>query len=167
MARYQSLSDIFERIKKLPKNADKAKVLTESKSLPLFYLIFLAFSDQVEWLLPEGTPPYKAWGDHPGGHRQMRTGSEPSDLMNEIRRMYIFLKGHPIAGPGGDHLSQLKREKLFQEVLEALPAQDVKLLLSIKDKTFNKDYRISRPLIEDTFPKFFEAPHRLTFGLHK
>src|SRR4051812_36268908 len=109
------LSEIFEHNKKLKTNAEKTEWFRANASKPLFYLLWLAFSDKVEWLLPDGAPPFTAWeDDRPGGKHPNRPGSEPSDLLRELRRMYLFLKGT------GDHMPRIRREKLFQEVLEGI-----------------------------------------------
>lgn len=154
-------SEIFETNKKLKTNAEKSEWLKKNAGKPLFYLLWLAFSDKVKWLLPEGVPPYTAWetarGDAPG--RRNRPGSEPSDLLRELRRLYVFLDGEG----GGNNLTQLRREKIFQEVLEGLSKSEVNVLVAVKDKKLDKEYKLSRKLLDETFPGLLDAPFTLRF----
>jgi hypothetical protein len=161
------LSEVFDANKKLKTNAEKAAFLKQHVSPAFFYVLWLGFTDKVTWLLPDGHPPFKAWDEIKPGGRQNRPGSEPSDLVRELRRLYLLLSGgeayRQTLGLGGEHLTQLKREKLFQQVLEGLAMGEVNLLLSLKDKTFSKDYKISRPLLDETFPGILDAPFKLKF----
>jgi hypothetical protein len=144
------LSEVVEQTKKLKSNADKAEFLKKHAGRPLFYLLWLAFSDKVEWTLPEGLPPFQPWEEQRGGRN--RPGSEPSELKRELRRLYLFLKGT------GDNLSRLKRERLFQSVLETIPKSDALLLGAVKDKKFSTEYKFSKKLLDEVFPGLLDAP---------
>lgn len=145
MAPRKTLGEIFAEFPKKVKNADKVEWLRANAGQPLFYLLTLAYRDDVpKFLLPEGAPPFKEWKGRPG--------SEPSELLNELKRLYIYLDGQA-------PLRQFKRELLFQTVLEALPAADVRLLIAVKDKKVEKEYRLPRKVVDEAFPGLLTHPY--------
>jgi hypothetical protein len=114
----------------------------------VYYILKLAFN-KPKWLLPEGAPPYK---QDPGS-----TGLVPSHLMRELKIVYIFLEG------GNPRLTQLRREQLFQQVLERLDKTENELILAIKEGTFPMRFKISKKLVEDTFPGLLETTMSVKF----
>jgi hypothetical protein len=147
----RALGEVFDLIAKKIKHADKIKVLQEHASQPLFYLLRLAYNE-IPWDVPVGAPPYKPY--------KGRKGSEASDLMRECKRMYMFL-GHI-----EPNMPQLRREKFFQDVLESVSEAEAIVLIAVKDKTLEKDYRLPRKVVEQAFPGLLDPPFDLKFG-HK
>jgi hypothetical protein len=148
MAR-RSLVEIFEELPKKVKHADKTTWLREHASPTLFYVLQLAYRDGITWELPEGAPPFKP---HKG-----RKGSAPSDLLRELRHMYLYIKG------GEPNLKQLKREVMFGKLLEDMEERDVTALLAIKDKAFDKVYRCPKKVIDEAFPGLLVHPFNIRF----
>lgn len=97
----------------------KIEVLRKHGTAELCSLINLAYDPNVKWLLPEGNPPYTP---NPYPDQENR-------FQSEIRRMYLFVS---IPGVGDPNMTQLKREKLFVELLETIHPEDAKLLLAVK-----------------------------------
>lgn len=149
MARSRALGEIFTDVKRRIKNADKSSILKANAGYPLYYTLWLAFSDKVEWLGPESVPEYKA-------HRG-RPGTEPADLKRELRRLYIFFKG------SGEHLNNTKRDKIFTAMLETLPPDECELLIALRNKDVDKKFKLPKKLVEETFPGLLEAPFTLKF----
>ena len=146
MAPRKTLGEVFAELPKKVKNADKIEWLRQHHSPAMFYLLTLAFRDDVpKFLLPEGAPPFKPW--------KGRKYSEPSELQNELKRLYIYLEGQE---PG---LRQWKRELFFQRILEAISAEDVALLVAVKDKRLDKDFRCPRKVVEEAFPGLLTHPY--------
>jgi len=145
----KTLGEIFEAHRKLIKNVDKVEHLRKHACPALFYFLQLAFNEQVEWVLPEGAPPFKQ-DKNPFG----RTGSH---LGRELRFVYLFLKG------GNDGLRQTPREVRFRNMLELLHEVEVELLLSVKDKTFDKKFRCQKKIVEEAFPGLLEQPFSLRY----
>lgn len=55
---------------------------------------------------------------------------------------------------GADHISKSKREQIFLAILENVHPDEAEVLCLVKDKKLQKKYtRISRALIEETFPQ--------------
>ena len=147
----RALGDVFELVSKKIKHEDKIKVLHDHASQPLFYVLRIAYNE-IGWALPEGAPPYKEY--------KGRKGSGPTDLMAECKRMYVFFAGLE------PNMPKFRREKLFQDVLESLEAHEAELLLSVKDHSLEKKYKLPRKVVEAAFPGLLTPPFDLKFG-HK
>jgi len=142
------LGDVFDRVKAATKKEEKIAVLHKNVSPALFYILQLAFGKTV-WLLPEDAPPFKPWGG--------RTGTSPNELMRELRRLYLFLEG------GNNNVTQLRREKMFQNLLEGLDRNEVELVIAVKDKRLDKVYKCTRKLVEEAFPGLLDSPFSIHF----
>lgn len=112
------LYEFLLKVSKLKKTQEKIDALKANDSLPLRIILQGAFDPKVEWLLPEGVPPYK-----------------PNDLVDQehvlikdIEKLRYYIKGFY------DNLNQTKRETMFVELLERVAPDDAKLLCAIKDK---------------------------------
>jgi hypothetical protein len=82
-------------------------------------MIEYALEPEYVWDLPPGQPPFK-----PNDYVD-----QESNLYSEVRRMYIFMKGT------GDHVSPLKKELNFVQLLENVSKEDAEFLLYAKEKT--------------------------------
>jgi len=138
MAQPRMLGEIFTEFLKKPTKSDRIDWLHENAGRPLFYLLQLALLPQAKWALPPGIPPYKPFAGKPG--------RAPSDLVRELRLMYMFLDGFE---PG---LRKFKREHMFATMLHELEQEEVDLIIAVKDKTFEKKYKCSKKLVDETFP---------------
>jgi hypothetical protein len=95
------------------------------------------FDPNIKFLLPEGDPPFRA-----------SQFDEPKALMQEINRFYLFVEG------GNPNLKPLRREQIFIQVLEAVSADDAKLLLAMKDK--KSPYKgITKEIVQAAYPELF------------
>lgn len=126
----------------------KVDVLQKYQSSGLCWLLQLAFSG-TKWALPEGLPPFTP---DPGP-----IGLTASHLLRELRRLYIFLDG------GAPQLAQLRREIMFRDLLQTLDKNEIALLTSVKDKTFSKEYKLSKAQVEKAFPGLLAAPFNVRF----
>lgn len=117
MAR-KSISWILEFTSKLPNEEEQIKCLQANDSEAIKTILRGAFDPNIEWLLPEGSPPYEP----------CKYSNIDNMLYSEIRRLYLFVKG------GNDNLTTLKRESMFIDVLQSITPQDAELLVAIKDK---------------------------------
>jgi hypothetical protein len=113
-----SVAEFLEKVGKLKRTQEKIDALKANDSFVLRAVLQAAFDPKVEFLLPEGEPPYK-----------------PNDLVDlehvlvrEARMIQYFVKGFH------DDLPQNKREQMFISLLENVDPKDAKLLCAIKDK---------------------------------
>lgn len=110
---------------------------------PLAQLFRAAFIEDEAWVLPEGVPPYKPY--------MGKAGTSPTDLLKAILRgrLEYFKKTKPVPS--------MKREELFIRLLEAIHADEAKVLLAVKDQELPKLYpNITYEVLE----KFGYLPHR-------
>jgi len=134
----KSLYTIFEEIDNLSTQKEKVEALaTHRHNSVLFNIINLALNPKVKWLLPEGDPPYKPCEFDVEGR-----------FLSEIRRLYLFLEG------GSPNLNQVKREKLFIDILESIDPNDAKLLLAMKDKKMPFK-SINKTIAKKAFPNIW------------
>lgn len=138
-----SISEILEQASKINGKQDRIDFLRNHRNAAALKGIFsLAYSPTVQWLLPEGAPPYKP--------------SEFLDiegmLLKELRRMYLFVNT-----PGIPEIPAHKREQLFIGLLESISPNDAKLLISLKER--NIPYKgLSKKFAEEAYPELFLEP---------
>lgn len=132
----RSISWILEFTSKLPNDEEKIKCMQANANV-LKPVLDYTFNPDKKWLLPEGKPPYRP-----------NTEALPTDMYKELRKLYIFIEG------GKPDLHQLRRESLFLDLLESIPADDAELLLHMKDKKL--PYAgITKKLVLKAFPGLF------------
>lgn len=144
-----TLGEVFDKTRNLKTNEEKQAWLRKNAGPGVYYILKLAFN-KPKWLLPEGAPPYK---QDPG-----QAGLVPSHLMRELKLIYLFLEGG-----GNTRLTQLRREQLFQQVLERMDKTENEVFLSLKDGNFATKFKISRKVVDDTFPGLLETVMSLKF----
>lgn len=134
-----SISEILDRVSRASSKQEKIDMLRQYDSFALRTVLKGALDPNIEWLLPEGEPPYKS---------NSLVGQETM-LYVEAKKMYLFVKG------GNDNLKQLRREALFIQMLETIDPKDAKLLCAMKDKKI--PYKgITRNMVSEAFPGLIE-----------
>ena len=118
MAMVVSLYETLEKIGKKRRTDEKVQALRQYDSVPLRIILQGAFDPNVQWMLPEGIPPYTP----------NKLVDQEHVLIREAEKIRYFVKGFY------DNLPQAKREMLFVEMLERVSEKDAVLLCSIKDK---------------------------------
>lgn len=134
----KSISEILQETSTLTSVKAKAEHLRKHGSQPLKTVLQFALDPRIQWVLPEGCPPYKP----------MEALDQQARLHQEARRLYLFVKG------GNDNLNQVRRETLFIQLLESVDPEDAKLLCAIKEKKI--PYKgISTKVVDEAFPGIF------------
>jgi hypothetical protein len=130
----KAVSEILNDIDQLKTKQSKIKALQDNKSV-LFPIFHYALHPKCTWELPESDPPYKPVD---------KNADQQARLVSEYKRFYIFIKGN-------SEVKQVKRERLFIDLLESVDPDDAKLLLHIKNKSL--PYKtIDVKLIKSAFP---------------
>lgn len=132
----KSISEILKACSKLSSPRERADHLRQHDSLALRVILQYALDPRIEWLLPQGEPPYR-----PTEHLDQQ-----GNLIRDVRKIHNFIKGggHPDMHP-------LKRETLFIQFIEGLDPEDAKLMCSVKDKKI--PYKgITSTIINTAFP---------------
>ena len=107
-----SFHEILTKVNNAKDKPKKIEVLRKYDTNELRMLMKGAFDPRLEWLMPEGKPPYKP--------NEAPIGTEHTWLKQEVKRMFHFLKG------GNPQLSQMKRDNMFIQMLEGLCDEEEK-----------------------------------------
>ena len=133
-----SFHEILTKVNNAKDKPKKLEVLQKYDTNELRMFLKGAFDDKLEWLLPDGSPPYTP--------NEAPVGTEHTWLKQEVKRMFHFLKG------GNPQLSQMKRDNMFIQMLEGLSEEEAKLLVWAKDNELNKHYKgLTANLIKEAF----------------
>ena len=133
-----SFHEILTKVNNAKDKPKKIEVLRKYDTNELRMFLKGAFDEKLEWLMPEGTPPYTP--------NEAPVGTEHTWLKQEVKRMFHFLKG------GNPQLSQMKRDNMFIQMLEGLSDEEAKLLIWAKDNELNKHYKgLTANLIKEAF----------------
>lgn len=134
------ISEIFRKVNNAKTKAEKTELLRKYNSQTLRSLLIWNFDESVKSMIPEGDVPFTP--------NPAPEGTDHIKLENEGKKLFYFVKG------GADSMSQTKREQIFLGMLESMHPDEAEVLILIKDKKLQKKYtRISRALIEETFPQ--------------
>jgi hypothetical protein len=145
MNRIMAISDILKNISKI-KDPDQRKLeLTKHQNnKALMTVLQAAYHPAIKFLLPEGTPPFK---------KLQKSQDAEGSLYREARKFYIFIEGQT------PNISQLKRETLFIQLLEALDPDDAELILGMKDKKIIYP-GLTYEFVHSTFPDLIPDPEQ-------
>lgn len=136
----EGIAEIVKRVAKLPDKKSKLEALApQENNHVLRYILQLTYDPDIQWNLPEGTPPYK-----------------PSEVLDnegllyaEARRLYLFMKG--MGSPLEPEHLKLKRENQWIQLLQSVAPEDAELLCMMKNKQIT--WRgFSEALVRDAFP---------------
>ena len=132
-----SIASIIETASKLKTKEDKVDYLRKNYNTGVGLMLKLAFNKDLEWDLPEGSPPYK----------ESEITDNEGMLYDELRRIYIFHKGQ------ATEVSKARKEILFQQLIESVDKKDAVLLLAVKEKKIPSVYKgITQKLVEEAYP---------------
>lgn len=138
MSSRKSISWILDFASKLPNDEEKIKCLQANDVDPIRIILQYCFHPAAKWALPEGDAPYTPC-EYPNVENMLYT---------EAKKLYLFLEG------GNDDLSQLKREKMFIDLLESIAPNDAALMISVKDKKLPFE-GLTPEIIQKAYPGIF------------
>ena len=118
----KSFHEIFSENEKITNKNAKIRHLRENYTPAMGIILEFTYNGLITWLLPEGDPPYK---------KNETPWDNQGALHHEVRRFYLFTEGDTDAQR---NLKQVRREQLFVDMLENLPAEEAQILLGMKDR---------------------------------
>ena len=127
--------EVLEKASKARSKEKKIKILQENETWALKDILIGTYSEEIEFNLPPGEPPYTASQAH----------SAPTNLQRKNTEFRYFFKGGP-----GDKMSALKREGLFIGLLEVVHPEDAKVVIRMINK--DKFQGISKNVVTEAFP---------------
>jgi len=136
----KTLGEVINEVQKAKSFKAKVELLKLHESKPLRQILRANFDPAYVWDLPEGLSPYDV-NDDP-----IKEGQ--TTIKSEIPRLYLFMKLDHVK------MSRLKKEAKWINMLEALDAQEAKIMDQIKDKKLEK---ISRKVVEAAFPQLLDG----------
>jgi hypothetical protein len=132
--------EILEAAGKERKNSDRITLLQHYKCAALTDVLRGFYDKRVQFDLPKGeAPSYSATDESP-----------PSNLMRRNIMFKYFVKGMPDCRA----LGQIKKEKLFVQLLESVHIKDSQLLVSMINK--EKIPNLTSKTILEAFPGLYE-----------
>lgn len=140
MAQRKAISWILNFTNDLPNDVERIKCLQANDGPAIRSILKYALDPSVEWLLPEGDPPFEI------------NGEDFSELKfySEARKLYLFVAG------GNDNIHPIKRERLFIDFLSSIYEEDAKMVLAAKNKTLPWK-NITKKLVKKAFPGLIDG----------
>lgn len=138
---YKTLHQIFSEVAAAPNKAAKVKILKEHNFLHVRDVLRGCYDNQIEWDLPEGTPPYEE-------DKNIVKEQSNGNLVRVTKQLKYFVLGGP-----GKNLSNIKKERMWVSVIESIHPDDVPIFTAMKDKTFNGMYKgLTKNLVKEVWP---------------
>lgn len=134
--------EIFQKIELETSRPKRLKLMQQYSDVPAFKDILRGmFDDTLEFLLPEGKPPYTP----------NIPESIPSTLLKKHRDFGYFVRGGP-----GTNLPAYKRERMFIELLESVHPDDALLVLAMVGK--KPPFKgLTKKLVKEAFPNLIQS----------
>jgi len=136
-----TLYEILEKCVEFKTKEERVSALQYNDSPAMRAVLQCMFDPNIQFLLPEGDPPFKP-----------SQFDDPGYLFANIRKLNIFVKG----GVGYETTAKMKREMLFIGFLESLNPSEVKLVLSMKAKK-SPFKNLTQEIVLTAFPGLFPA----------
>ena len=136
----QNMYEIFDDFEKATNKKERLAVIEKNLSKTLVDVLSLTYHPDCQWLIKEMPENYRIPTD-------MLPGLSATQLSVELRKLYLFKKGHPKA----EELTPEKRTQLLLQLLEALEPREAEVVIGI----FNKDQGVKGldyKFVKEAFP---------------
>lgn len=136
----QSIYEILLSVAKKKGNKARSEELAKYQDdFAIKVIVDLCYNPNIQFLLPETDPPYTPVD---------KAVDAQNVLKRDIRKLKYFLNL-----PDGENLRPIKRESMFIEMLEAIDANDARLLLAIKNKKMPTELKdITESVVRKAYP---------------
>jgi len=135
----KNIYEVFDEFELAKNKKARMEVIGNNLSKALTEVLQLTFHPQYEWYVKEVPEGYVI--------KDVPAGMGYAQLSTELRKMYMFRKGHPTA----DQLTPKKREQLLVEYLQNLEPREAEVVMGI----FNKDLGVKGldyKFVKEAFP---------------
>ena len=138
--RKRDVWEIFEAVEKAKGRTQKIKVLkTYQNEMYLRDVLQGTFDPNIQWNLPDGTPPYTPGNDG---------APPPNSLMKLHMNFKFFIKGLAVS----EDLPPVKRERMFIDMLESIHPKDAAILVSMVNKKKPEFDGLTEKLVKEALP---------------
>ena len=146
------LSEVLQRVSNAKTKAKKVEILQEYKSPALTKLLLCNFASTISFCFPDGATPYNP-SDSPKGIEHQYLFSEHRMLEKFIKKTVNGVTYYGCSNNVKPSMQQLRKEKLWIQILETLHAEEAALLDLVKDKKLTTRYKITKQNVIDAFPE--------------
>ena len=136
----KNLYEVFDEFEMASSKKDRMAVIEKNLSTTLVQVLELAFHPNHQWLINEMPDDYEVPTD-------VLPGLSGTQLSVELRKLYLFQKGHPNA----EKLTPEKRKDLLLQLLERLEPREAEVIIGILSKDLGVkglDYKF----VKEAFP---------------
>jgi len=136
----KNLYEVFDEFEMASSKKEKMAVIEKNLSTTLVQVLELAFHPNHQWLITEMPDDYEVPTD-------VLPGLSGTQLSVELRKLYLFQKGHPNA----EKLTPEKRKELLLQLLERLEPREAEVVIGILNKDLGVkglDYKF----VKEAFP---------------
>ena len=136
----RNIYEIFDEFENATNKTERMAIIEKNLSKTLVDVLSLTYHPDCHWLVKEMPEGYKVPSD-------MLPGLSGTQLSTELRKLYLFQKGHPKA----EALTEEKRTQLLLQLLEALEPREAEVIIGI----FNKDQGVKGldyKFVKEAFP---------------
>jgi len=140
----RNVYEIFDEFELAKNKKERMAVIEKNLSKTLVDVLALTYHPNSQWLIKEMPENYKIPTD-------MLPGLSGTQLSTELRKLYLFQKGHPSA----EQLTEQKRTQLLLQLLEALEPREAEVVLGIFQKdqgVKGLDYKFVKEAFPDLLP---------------
>lgn len=136
----KNLYEVFDEFESATNKEGRNKVIGDNLSKTLVQVLELTFHPKYEWLIKDIPENYSPSQD-------TKNGLSRCQLSTEIRKLYMFQKGHPTA----EALTPKRRNELLIILLESLEPREAEVVMGI----FRKDQGVkglTYKFVKESFP---------------
>ena len=140
----KNIYEVFDEFEMVSSKKDRMSVIEKNLSTTLVQVLELAFHPNHQWLITEMPDGYEVPTD-------VLPGLSGTQLSVELRKLYLFQKGHPNA----EILTIEKRKELLLQLLERLEPREAEVVIGILSKDLGVrglDYKFVKEAFPDLLP---------------
>lgn len=132
------IHEVLKKVHNAKTKDKKVQILRENNSEALRMIIKGSFDPNIEWIIPEGDVPYTK--------NEAPEGTEHTQLFQESKKLFRFIKGADSNTP------QWKKEQMFVQMLEGLSQGEAEVVITAKDKKLHQVYKgLSAVVVREAF----------------
>jgi len=131
--------EILEAAGKARSKAEKIKILKDHDSWALRDVLRATYDLKVEFLIPDGEPPY--------------TPNKPESIPSNLLRKNVDFK-YIVKGGIREDMPSFKREKIYIGLLESIHPEDAKVVINMVNRK-KPGNGITEKVVKEAFPNLY------------
>ena len=138
----KNIYEVFDEFEEAASKKDKMAVIEKNLSKTLVDVLQYTFHPDYQWTVEDMPENYKI--------PNFPVGLSPCQLSTEIRKLYLFQKGHPETV----NITERKRNELLIQLLESIEPREAEVVIGI----FKKDQGVkglTYKFVKEAFPELF------------